>query len=106
MRQRLPAPRVAGHPARGRAHRSSLPLCSKNYAENSLQNFFCNSTVVGMQTCEHPPLTETLPMTGAPPVTGTPPHPGIRHHRLGRLVALAVGAFLLPWCAVLGATLP
>jgi hypothetical protein len=28
------------------------------------------------------------------------------HHRLGRLVALAVGAFLVPWCAVLGATLP
>ena len=28
------------------------------------------------------------------------------HHRLGRLVALAVGGFLLPWCAVLGATLP
>ena len=28
------------------------------------------------------------------------------HHRLGRLVALAVGAFLLPWCAVLGVTLP
>ena len=28
------------------------------------------------------------------------------HHRLGRLVALAVGAFLLPWCAVLGATVP
>src|SRR6185312_8857863 len=100
MRQRLPAPRVAGHPARGRAHRSSLPPCRKNYAENSLQNFLCNSTVVGMQTCEHPPRT------GTPPVAGTPPHPGIRHHCLGRLVALAVGAFLLPWCAVLGATLP
>jgi len=53
-----------------------------------------------MQTCEHPPLT------GTPPVAGTPPHPGIRYHRLGRLVALGVGAFLLPWCAVLGATLP
>jgi hypothetical protein len=39
-------------------------------------------------------------------VTGTPPRSAIRHHRLGRLVALAVGAFLLPWCAVLGATLP
>jgi hypothetical protein len=46
-----------------------------------LQNFLCNSTVVGMQTWT-------------------------AHHRLGRLVALAVGAFLLPWCAVLGATLP
>ncbi len=32
--------------------------------------------------------------------------PGIRHHRLGRLVALAAGAFLLPWCVVLGMTLP
>jgi hypothetical protein len=65
-----------------------------------------------MQTCEHPPLTGTQPVTGTPPLTGTPPvtgtprRPGIRHHRLGRLVALAVGAFLLPWCAVLGATLP
>jgi hypothetical protein len=65
-----------------------------------------------MQTCEHAPLTGALPVTGplpvagAPPVAGTPPHPGIRHHRLGRLIALAVGVFLLPWCAVLGATLP
>jgi hypothetical protein len=56
-------------------------LCRKNYAENSLQNYLCNSTVVGMQTWT-------------------------AHHRLGRLVALAVGAFLLPWCAVLDATLP
>ena len=63
-----------------------------------------------MQTCELAP----------PPAASQghlPPPPGIsqRHsaahlcigyHRLGRLVALAVGAFLLPWCAVLGATLP
>jgi hypothetical protein len=63
-------------------------------------------TVVGMQTCEHRPLTGTLPVAGTLPVVGTPPHPDIRHPRLGRLVALAVGAFLLPWCAVLGATLP
>jgi len=32
--------------------------------------------------------------------------PRLRHHRLGRLVALAAGTFLLPWCAVLGVTLP
>src|SRR5437868_10729946 len=56
-------------------------LCRKNYAKNSLQNSLCKSTVVGMQTWT-------------------------AHHRLGRLVALAVGAFLVPWCAVLGATLP
>jgi len=31
---------------------------------------------------------------------------GLRHRRLGRLVALAVGVFLLPWCVVLGMTLP
>jgi hypothetical protein len=41
-------------------------------------------------------------------MTETPPggHPATRYHRLGRLAALAVGAFLLPWCVVLGATLP
>jgi hypothetical protein len=61
-----------------------------------LQNFLCNSTVVGMQTCDLPPRTETPPA----------PRRGIRHHRLGRLAALAVGVFLLPWCVVLGATLP
>jgi hypothetical protein len=45
---------------------------------------------------------------GASPRAKTRPVPrrGIRHHRLGRLAALAVGAFLLSWCAVLGATLP
>jgi hypothetical protein len=32
--------------------------------------------------------------------------PRLRHHRRGRLVALAVGLFLLPWCVVLGMTLP
>ena len=32
--------------------------------------------------------------------------PRLRHRWLGRLVALAVGVFLLPWCAVLGMTLP
>ena len=54
-----------------------------------------------MQTCELPPA----PAVGQghlPPVA----HLRIGYHRLGRLVALAVGAFLLPWCAVLGATLP
>jgi len=67
-----------------------------------------------MQTCEHPPMTETPPATASRLVTATPyvtatrpgRHPATRHHRLGRLAALAVGAFLLPWCAVLGATLP
>ena len=79
-----------------------------------------------MQTCEHPPMTETPPATAIPPMTETPPatatgsvtaallamapgagrQPATRHHRLGRLAALAVGAFLLPWCAVLGVTLP
>ena len=32
--------------------------------------------------------------------------PGCATHRLGRLVALAVGLFLLPWSVVLGITLP
>ena len=61
-----------------------------------------------MQTCDLPPWTETPPVTDASPRTEArpAPYPGIRHHRLGRLAALAVGVFLLPWCAVLGATLP
>src|SRR6185503_5342940 len=59
-------------------------------AEKIMQKIVCRIisvtlTVLGMQTCEHPPLMGTLP------VAGTPPHPGIRHQRLGRLVALAVG---------------
>ena len=41
-------------------------------------------------------MTETFPG----------PRHATRHHRLGRLAALVVGAFLLPWCAVLSATLP
>ena len=73
-----------------------------------------------MQTCEHPPMTETPPATAIRPATATGSvtaallamapgagrQPATRHHRLGRLAALAVGAFLLPWCAVLGVTLP
>jgi hypothetical protein len=69
------------------------------------------------------PSTGT-PGTGTPgtgtPGTGTPrmPAPQLRPARLwparlrpalvrrGRLVALAVGCFLLPWCALLFATLP
>jgi hypothetical protein len=66
-----------------------------------LQNFFCNSTVVVMPTCELPPMTETPLMTETFPG----PH-AARRNRRSRLAALAVGVFLLPWCAVLGATLP
>ena len=60
------------------------------------------------------PVTATRSVTAPPPATATRPvtaprprrHPTPRHHRLGRLAALVVGVFLLPWCAVLGATLP
>ena len=63
---------------------------------------------------ETPPATAIRPATATGSVTaallamapGAGRHPGARHHRLGRLAALVVGAFLLPWCAVLGATLP
>ena len=89
------------------------------YAENNLQNFLCNFSVLAMQTCELPPATllpATLPPATLLPATLLPAplppatRPGTGPSRLlarwGRLVALAVGAFLLPWCAVLGATLP
>jgi hypothetical protein len=52
------------------------------------------------------PATAT-PATGTP-ATGTRPAPARRPAlvRRARLVALAVGAFLLPWCALLAVTLP
>ncbi|MGH3121923.1 MAG: hypothetical protein ACRDND_12985 [Streptosporangiaceae bacterium] len=53
-------------------------------------------------------MTSTRPATATGSVTA--PRLGrdraTRHRRLGRLAALVVGVFLLPWCAVLGATLP
>jgi hypothetical protein len=64
-----------------------------------LQNFLCISTVVGMTTCELLPrellAAETAPATDRP-----------RRYRRVRLVALAVGAFLVPWSVMLGMTLP
>jgi hypothetical protein len=48
-----------------------------------------------------------LPSGGREPGDQPPaPDPRFRYHRLGRLAALAVGLFLLPWCVVLGMTLP
>lgn len=40
------------------------------------------------------------------PSAGPGPRPSSVLLRRARLVALAVGGFLLPWCALLGATLP
>jgi hypothetical protein len=57
-----------------------------------------------MRTCELPPAT--LPPATLPPATRPGTGPSRLLARRGRLVALAVGAFLLPWCAVLGASLP
>jgi hypothetical protein len=63
-----------------------------------------------MTTCELPPreLTprEPTPSEPVPSERQAAPDPRLRHHRLGRLVALAVGLFLLPWSVVLGITLP
>jgi hypothetical protein len=73
-----------------------------------------------MTTCELPPRELTpreLTPGGVVPRQTAPrerpaderepaPDPRLRHHRLGRLVALAMGLFLLPWCFVLGMTLP
>ena len=63
-----------------------------------------------------PPPTEPsptrTPATGTPVTrrspTGTPAAPAPRNAlvRWGRLVALAVGSFLLPWCVLLSVTLP
>jgi len=41
-----------------------------------------------------------------PPQAAATVEPRLRHRRLGRMVALAVGLFLLPWSVVLGMTLP
>jgi hypothetical protein len=75
-----------------------------------LQNFLCKSTVVAMTTCELPPreLTAREPAfrEPVPSERKAARDPRLRHHRLGRLVALAVGLFLLPWSVVLGITLP
>jgi hypothetical protein len=48
------------------------------------------------------------PAAGAVPVSPEPARAGISPvlRRRAGLVALAVGGFLLPWCVVLGATLP
>jgi hypothetical protein len=56
-----------------------------------------------MTTCELPPR-ELTPRELAP--GSVVRRQTARHHRLSRLVALAVGLFLLPWSVVLGITLP
>ena len=65
-----------------------------------------------MTVIEAPPPATRPPLTGPSPAepspTGTPAVPAPRNAlvRLGRLVALAVGSFLLPWCVLLSVTLP
>jgi hypothetical protein len=67
-----------------------------------------------MQTCEISALTELPAMTerpGAAELPGAAESPGAtraasRVVRRAFLVALAVGGFLLPWCVLLGVTLP
>ena len=51
-------------------------------------------------------LTSPAPSPRDPLLSQAAVGSGLRHRRLGRLVALAVGVFLLPWCVVLGMTLP
>jgi hypothetical protein len=63
-----------------------------------------------MTTCELPPR-ELTPgeQTPSEPESALIPRPRpqrLRHYRLGRMIALAVGLFLLPWSVVLGITLP
>jgi hypothetical protein len=55
---------------------------------------------MAMTTCEL--LPRELPVS----TTEAAVDPRLRRHRRGRLAALAVGVFLLPWCVVLGMTLP
>ena len=57
-----------------------------------------------MTTCEL--LPRELPASAAEDAAAEDAVARLRHRRLGRLVALAVGVFLLPWCAVLWMTLP
>lgn len=63
-----------------------------------------------MQTCELPAATEYRSATEHPPATrrtaGAPGTPSGRLTRWARLAALAVGGFLVPWCVMLGVTLP
>ena len=61
-----------------------------------------------MMTCELLPreLTSPAPSPRDPLLSQAAVGSGLRHCRLGRLVALAVGVFMLPWCVVLGMTLP
>src|SRR5579872_6693152 len=81
-------------------------------AEIYLQNFLCIPTVVAMPT-------DTLPL--AAPLRRRPERRRVTRAarpdhcdadgssvalRRARLVALGVGGFLLPWCVVLGVTLP
>jgi hypothetical protein len=68
-----------------------------------------------VRTCELPPAVNPASARGGPRgqesgiAAGARPHAGIRAGGLAsraRLVAIAVGGFLLPWCVVLSATLP
>jgi hypothetical protein len=61
-----------------------------------------------MTICELPPREVTLTARERECECGHEPAADsrLRHRRLGRLVALAVGLFLLPWSVVLGITLP
>jgi LPXTG-motif cell wall-anchored protein len=56
----------------------------------------------GRATTHHPTAGRATTGRSAAPVPHRPPAP----LRRGQLVALAVGAFLLPWCVLLGLTLP
>ncbi len=71
-------------------------------------------SVGAMQTCELPAVTELsapIDLPALADLAGTTrlldeTHRGSRLARRARLVALAVGGFLLPWCVLLGLTLP
>jgi hypothetical protein len=80
-----------------------------------LQKFFCIRSVCAVRTCELPPAINSATGRGGPrgeesgAAAAARPDAGIRPGPLAaraRLAALVVGGFLLPWCVLLGVTLP
>jgi hypothetical protein len=74
-------------------------------AEFSLQNFLCTPTVLVMPTDTFPLAAPLRSRPAAHPGPAPAEAPRVLLRR-ARLIALGVGGFLLPWCVVLGVTLP
>src|ERR1035438_4752053 len=93
MRHGFPALGVADHPARSHRHVQSISSLPIFFCRILLAKFSLQSYGEGMQMLTLPPAE---PATLAWPAL----------LRRARLVALAVGGLLLPWCVLLSAILP